>query len=135
MSELYVAAPVTLTGASIRLAWEPMWTRFSGQAGIGNALRLCGGGNSGRLQRGLQHAGISAATAKVPGAGMPDLAGRRAWILPKQRSDADDKTRRAKAAHQSILVHEGLLDRRQLAVLAQAFNRGNWLALHFDSEL
>src|SRR6266404_761381 len=62
-SEEYLAAPVTLAGASMRLACDPMWTRFSGQPGIGNHLGFTGCADASRFERRLHNARIGAAPA------------------------------------------------------------------------
>src|SRR5689334_5644204 len=97
----------------MRLAWEPIWTRFSGQLGIGNHLSFVRDRNSSSFERGLENAWIGAAPAKVAGAGVFDLVGRGTRILFEQRSYAHDEAGRAKPAHQSILVNERLLDGRE----------------------
>src|SRR2546428_243481 len=98
-----------------------------------------------RLHRGRLHLGggrtdgvhdvvVARAAAQVPLDSVSDLvvAGRR--IAREEIDRGDHQPRRAEAALERVLHRERTLDRMELAILCETFDRGDLRALSLDGE-
>src|SRR5262249_25610332 len=158
-SKVYFARPLTLSGPSRRLTRVPTTVLgVDGQLYFGSTGGCCGApprpppccaggwGACGVLatrhplairrdtRHRFEHAREGPAAADVAVEAFLDLLGRRVRMFLEQADARHDESRRAKAAHQRVLVAEGLLHRMQRAAARQTVDRANLLALHFDRE-
>src|SRR5437870_13357240 len=83
---------------------------------------------------GLDDVRVPGAAAEVAADGLADLRLGGILVAGEQGAARDHHPRRAVAALQPVLLPERLLDRVQLAVLFQAFHRGDLRALGLDRE-
>ena len=85
-------------------------------------------------RNGLEDPGERATPADVAVEAFLNLFGRRVRILLKQSYARHDESRRAEAAHQRVLVAEGLLHGMQLAGAGKTIHAANLLALYLDRQ-
>src|SRR4029077_17727526 len=77
---------------------------------------------------------VAGAAAQIPGDALADLPlGWRRRVV-EERHGRHDHARRAVAALQAVLLPESLLQRMQLAVARQPFDRGDLRAVGLDGE-
>src|SRR5262245_1304191 len=122
MSYAYLAAPVTFAGPSRRLTRVPTSVGCSGHGYLSCCFGAAAVRTSGTwgvsatahplgIEHCFEHACVRAAATDVAGQRGLGLFGRRLWILLEQRCGCHDEAWRAEAAHQPIVLAEGLLDR------------------------
>src|SRR4051794_10796906 len=146
MSKVYLARPLTLSGPSNRLTRVP--TTVGVVAGQLYLASTGGGGGPPRpppccasatlhpLHTGdrFEDAVERAAAADVAVEALFDLLGRRVGVFLEEADAGHDEARRAEAAHQRVLVAEGLLHGVQLSGSREPVDVANLLALDLDGE-
>src|SRR5829696_2457941 len=157
MSEVYFARPEALSGPSSRLIDLPRRTRsptggqLRGGPEGGCCACCCGcgcappaGGVAGGCcwsatlhplaQRRFEDANVGPAAADVAVERALGLLGGRIRRFLEQCDRGGDEPRRAEAAHQPVLVAEGLLDGVENGVLREALDGADPLPLRFDRQ-
>src|SRR5687767_8778117 len=111
MSYEYFARPVTFSGPSMREIRVPISRGFSGHAYVGCWLAVVCSATSASLrrERSFQHADVGPAATEISIERPSCLL--RCWIriLLEQRHRCHHEAGRAEAAHQAVVVAEGLL--------------------------
>src|SRR2546430_6584458 len=122
-SRRWTLAPTScVTAMSVAPGRDGCLLGRSGAYGLGGALHR------------LDDVHVPGAPAKVAFEAPTDLVLGRVRVLRQQVGRGHDEARCAVPALQAVLVPEGLLDRVQLAILGQALDRGQALALGLDGE-
>src|SRR5579872_3668185 len=115
MSNVYFARPVTLSGPSRRLTCVPRTVGLAGQLKGSVVLATLDSFHAGN---GFEDTWECAAPADVPVEPLSYLLGRRARMLLEQAYARHDEARRAEAAHERVLIAEGLLHRMQYVAVS-----------------
>src|SRR6478672_1996737 len=137
-SKVYLALPLTLSGPSSRVTRLPTTVGALDQLYFGSTG--CGGGpprppcalatlDPLHARHGLEDAVERAAAADVAVEPFLDLLGRRVGMFLEQADTGHDEPRGAEAAHQRILLAEGLLDRVERCAAGEPVDVADLLAL------
>src|SRR3954452_10241021 len=143
ISKVYFARPVTLSGPSRRLTCVPKTAGLAGQANSDSAGEDAGASWSRKSSRsatlapfhtgnGFEDTSKGAAPADVAIESFLDLFGCGVGMFLEQANARHDEARRAEAAHERVLVAEGLLHRVQAVAIGQTIDGANLLALYLD---
>src|SRR4051794_24305050 len=125
-SSMYLPMPRRNRGSSLRLTLWPMPPRVADASGMGCLLHRFGlllAHLRGAVLDGFDDIHVARTTAQVAADPAPNLGLARVGVAGQKGGRGHDHPWRAEATLQSVLLPEALLERIQLAVLLDAFDR------------